>query len=188
MIPKIPVQIILVALSWLISASSTRSGQETFPQPPTDQTLIYFSESKDNLVALPFEVGETKLRLDKVSKSDKVGSVDLKGAHALTLITNDSQRFFLFTEDRPNVHPPLLVRLNEKGAIRRVTAMTQAGLPGLVVESTEIIKPHYRVLAHVNGMLYIELRPRLPLWPGEYAFIGSDVRRLATFRVTAPLN
>jgi hypothetical protein len=34
----------------------------------------------------------------------------------------------------------------------------------------------------------MEVRPRVSLIPGEYAIIGDDLARIATFRVTAAAN
>jgi hypothetical protein len=39
------------------------------------------------------------------------------------------------------------------------------------------------VLAKSGEEVFIELRPRGSLVPGEYAIIGDDLARIATFRV-----
>ena len=67
--------------------------------------------------------------------------------------------------------------------MRRVTAMAQRGQRGFAIDSEQIIMPHYRVLASDGGMLYMEFRARQPLPAGEYAFIGADLQRIATFRI-----
>jgi hypothetical protein len=67
--------------------------------------------------------------------------------------------------------------------VRRATAIAQAGFAGLAISSDEIVKPTIRVIAMVGDKAFMELRPRTSLVPGEYAIIGDDVTRLATFRV-----
>ncbi|HVS21157.1 MAG TPA: hypothetical protein VHD88_04875, partial [Pyrinomonadaceae bacterium] len=67
---------------------------------------------------------------------------------------------------------------------RRVTAIAQRGLSGFAISSEEIVKPSVRVLTRVEGdQVFLELRPRASLAPGEYAIIGDDLTRIATFRV-----
>jgi hypothetical protein len=66
--------------------------------------------------------------------------------------------------------------------------MAQKGYKGFAIDSEEIIKPHYRVLGRDNGLIYMEIRPREPLMFGEYAIIGTDLARVATFRVAAASN
>ena len=65
----------------------------------------------------------------------------------------------------------------------RVTAMAQKNYKGFAIDSAEIIKPHYRVLGHEGGLYYMEIRTREMLLPGEYAIIGADLGRIATFRI-----
>jgi hypothetical protein len=66
--------------------------------------------------------------------------------------------------------------------------MAQKGFKGFAVDSNEIVKPHYRVLGRDGGMIFMEIRSREPLMHGEYAIIGSDVRRIATFRIASASN
>ena len=160
--------------------------QEAYPAPPADRALIYFADAtKNSLTPLPFEVGETPLRVAEVARSDKRSYVEVKGASATTVIENLEPRFYLFVPDEKNVHTPFLVHLTNKGGGRRVTAMAQRGLKGFAVDSEQIIMPHYRVLVRDGGMLYMEFRPRQPLPAGEYAFVGADLERIATFRIGA---
>jgi hypothetical protein len=166
----------------------TSSIQESFPSPPADRTLIYIADEKNMLTPLAFETGTTPLRVDVVAKSDKRSYVELKGEHAALLITNDEPRFYLFLLDEGNAKPPFVVRLAEKGSGRRVTAMAQKGYKGFAIVSDEIIKPHYRVLAREGGMIFMEIRMREPLMLGEYAIIGTDLQRIATFRVAQASN
>jgi hypothetical protein len=110
----------------------------------------------------------------------------LQGEHAATAINNTLPRFYLFVQDVQNVRPPFMVRLTEKKRARRVEALTQKGMSGFAVPSEQIIRPRLLVLRREGGMLFMQVSPREPLPPGEYAFVGADPARIATFRVTAP--
>lgn len=167
---------------------SASPGQETFPSPPADQTLIYLADEKGALTPLPFEAGVTPLRVEMVATSDKRSYVEIKGERAATVITNDLPRFYLFLPDKPDAKPPFLVRLTEKGRARRVAAMAQKGFKGYAIAAEDIIKPHYRILSREGGMQFMEIRLREPLVQGEYAIIGTDLQHIATFRVAAALN
>ena len=110
--------------------------------------------------------------------------IELKGEHASTILTTSTPRWFLFTYQRPGAHPPFLVWLTPRRSARRVTAVAQRGMAGFAISSEEIIKPSVRVLASMGGgEVFMELRPRNSLIPGEYAIIGDDLTRIATFRV-----
>jgi hypothetical protein len=162
--------------------------QDSFPAPPTDRDVIYIVNETGTLEALPFEAGTTPLKTDARAGSDKTSYVELKGLEAAKAVVGAEPRFYLFVEDAPNVHPPLIVRLAEKRGARRVTAMAQKGLAGFAIYADEIVKPHYRVLGRDRGMLYMEIRPRVPLFPGEYAIMGTYLKRIATFRVKGTSN
>jgi hypothetical protein len=164
------------------------AAQETFPSPPSDQTLVYLAEEKGALTPLPFEAGVTPLRVEMAATSDKRSYVEIKGERAPTVITNDLPRFYLFLPDKPDAKPPFVVRLTEKGRARRVTAMAQKGYKGYAIAAEDIIKPHYRILSREGGMQFMEIRMREPLLEGEYAIIGTDLQHIATFRVAAALN
>jgi hypothetical protein len=176
---------VLCVISFALFAFRVFPSQESFPAPPSDRTLIYFADETNRLTPLPFETGVTPLRVDEVARSNKRSYVEIKGERAATTITTDAPRFYLFVPDEKNVHTPFLVRLVNKGEARRVTAIGQRGQRGFAIDSEEIIMPHYRVLASDGGMLYMEFRARQPLPPGEYAFVGADLRRIATFRIGA---
>jgi hypothetical protein len=163
-------------------------AQESFPAPPADRTLIYVADEKGALAPFAFEAGSTPLSVDKVAKGDKRSYVELKGANSATLITGSEPRIYLFLPDDGHAKPPFIVRLTEKRGARRVTAMAQKGYKGFAIDSEEIVKPHYRVLGKENGQLFMEIRTREPLMVGEYAIIGTDLQRIATFRVGAALN
>lgn len=158
--------------------------QETFAAPPADRALVYVADDSNALTALPFEAGTTPLAVEKVASGDKRSYIELKGESAATALKSSEPRFYLFVPDVPNAHPPFVVSLTTKRGARRVTAMAQKGYKGFAVDSALIIKPHYRVLGREGGMLYMEIRPREWLLPGEYAIIGTDLQRIATFRIT----
>ncbi len=182
----------IASVLWLafVVASNPASGralQQTFPAPPTDRTLIYWW-AVTVLKPLPLEMGTTALRPEKPAGSDKMGQVELKGERAATTIVDSEPHFFLYVPDVTGVHPPLLVRLTSKHGVRRATAMAQRGQRGFAIISEEIVKPHYRVLARDGGMIYMEVWGRVPLESGEYAFIGSELGRIATFRISETLK
>jgi hypothetical protein len=170
-------------ISFLVCAAAPRTtNQEFLPAPPPDRSLIYILDDGNKLVALPFEHGTTPLRRDVVAKSTQISYVELKGEHAATTLSA-TQRFFLFTFERPGVHPPFIVWLTPHKGARRVTAIAQRGLSGFAISSDEIVKPTVRGLAKDGDQVFMEVRPRISLMPGEYAIIGDDLERIATFRV-----
>lgn len=163
-------------------AARNQTAQEFLPSPPADRTLIYVLDDQNKLVQLPFEQGQTPLHTDQIAKSAKVSYIELKGEHSATSLT--TTRLFLFTNQRQGTHPPFLVWLTPHRAARRVTAIAQKGMRGFAIDSEAIIKPSIRVLARLGGdQVFIELRPRSSLIAGEYAIIGDDLMRIATFRI-----
>jgi hypothetical protein len=124
----------------------------------------------------------------EVARSDKRSYLELQGEHAVTTINQPSPRFYLFVKDVQGVRPPFIVRMTEKKKARRIGAMTQKGMSGFAVPSEEIIRPRLLVLKREDGMLFMQVSPREPLAPGEYAFVGADPSRIATFRITAESN
>jgi hypothetical protein len=160
--------------------------QADFPAAPADRTLVYVADEKGVLTALPFEAGAMPIKTNGVAKSDKISYVELKGASAATLVKGDEPRLYVFVPDQQGAHVPFIVRLTQKRGARRVTAITQKGMRGYAIASEEIVKPRYRVLAREGGMVYMEIRPREPLLPGEYAIVGSDLQRIASFRTGPP--
>jgi hypothetical protein len=182
----------LIFMGSALGASGSRfnllPAQERLPAPPADRTLIYFGDGQSALQPLGFETGTTPLRVETVAKGDKRSYVELRGESSPTLITNIEPRFYLFLPDDGNAKPPLIVRLTERRGARRVTAIAQKGYKGFAIDSEEIIKPHYRVLGREAGQVFMEIRPRDPLMLGEYAIIGADLKRIATFRIAAASN
>jgi hypothetical protein len=173
----------IVLLAFLvIFGAPTDCAQEFLPSPPADRALIYLLDDQNKLTPLPFEQGQTPLGLDQAAKSTKVSYIELKGEHSATILT--TTRLFLFTDQRQGTHPPFLVWLTPHRGARRVTAIAQKGMRGFAIDSEAIIKPAIRVLARFDGdRVFIELGPRSSLIPGEYAIIGDDLTRIATFRI-----
>jgi hypothetical protein len=171
-----------------IFSIQTARAQEFLPAAPSDRSLIYTLDEQNKLVPLPFEQGQTPLRPDAIAKNTKVSYIELKGEHGLTLFKSAQPRVFLFTWQRPGAHPPFLVWLTPHKGARRVTAIAQKGLNGFAISSEEIIKPTIRVLAREGDQVFMEVRPRVSLMPGEYAIIGDDLARIATFRVVLTAN
>ena len=175
--------IVTVLASFLVSISRNGRAQEFLPSPPNDRSLIYTLDDQNKLVPLPFEKGRTPLRPETVAKSTQVSYIELKGEHAVTVFKTSTPRVFLFTYERPGVHPPFLVWLAPHKGARRVTAIAQRGMSGFAISSEEIIKPTVRGLVKDGDLVFMEIRPRTSLIPGEYAIIGDDLARIATFRV-----
>ena len=163
--------------------TQTSTGQEFLPSPPADRSLIYFLDEQNKFVPLPFEPGQTSLHPEQIARSTKVSFIELKGEHAATIFKSDIPRLFLFMHQRTGTHPPFLVRLTPRHGARKVTAITQRGLSGFAISSEEIIKPSVRVLANDGDQVFVEVQPRGSLMAGEYAIIGDDLARIATFRV-----
>lgn len=157
-------------------------AQEFLPSPPEDKTLIYILDSQNKLVALPFETGRTPLKITEKAKSSKTSYLEITGEKAATTLPS-MPRIFLFTRERQGTHPPFIVWMESRRGARRATAVTQAGMSGFAIDSAEIVKPTVRVLAKSGDEVFMEIRPRTSLEPGEYAIIGDDLTRIATFRV-----
>jgi len=172
-----------IIVSFTVTFVNARA-QEFLPSPPSDKTLIYILDSQNNLVALPFETGRTPLKITDKAKSAKTSYLEINGEKAAIMLPA-MPRIFLFTSERQGTHPPFIVWLESRHGARRATAVTQAGLSGFAIDSAEIVKPTVRVLAKSGDEVFMELRPRTSLEAGEYAIIGDDLTRIATFRVAA---
>lgn len=159
-------------------------SQEFLPSPPADHSLIYVLDQRNNLMPLPFEQAQSPLHPNEVAKSTKTSYVELKGEHSATVIA-PTQRIFLFTTDRGGAHTPPIVWLTPRRGARRVTVIAERGLAGFAISTDQIVKPAVRGLAKNGDEVFMELRPRVSLMPGEYAIIGNDLTRVATFRVMA---
>ena len=163
------------------------NGQESIPSPPADHSLIYVLDASSQLTPLPFEKAETPLSPDQVARNTRSSYIELKGEHAATILPANT-RIFVFTIDHGGAHPPLIVWLTPRRGARRVTAIAEKGLKGFAISSAEIVKPSARGLAKNGEEVFMELRPRVSLMPGEYAIIGADLTRVATFRVVGDGN
>ena len=133
---------------------------------------------------LGFETARTPLKVTEKAKSTRTSYIEITGEHSATSLSA-MPRIFLFTQQRQGSHPPFIVWLTTKGGARRATAIAQSGMTGFAIASEEIVKPTIRVLATLGDEVFIELRPRVSLVPGEYAIIGDDLARMATFRIVA---
>ena len=175
---------VLLSFLAVFAALPPRFSQipEFFPAPPADHSLIYVLDSQNKLTALPFEIAETPIKPDQVAKSTSTSYVELKGPHSGTVLKGD-QRIFVFTMERPGTHPPFLVLLTPKRGNRRATAILQRGLSGFAISSDQIIRPSVLGLWKSGDEVFMQMRPRVSLAPGEYAIIGADLTRVATFRV-----
>jgi hypothetical protein len=160
---------------------------QSLPTAPSDHSLIYVLNSQNELTALPFESATTPLRTGQIAKSTMTSYVELKGEHAATVLPANAG-IFLFTLDRGGAHPPLIVWLTPHRGARRVTAVAEKGREGFAISSAEIVRPIPRGLARTGDEVFMELRPRVSLMPGEYAIIGNDLARVATFRVVSAAN
>jgi hypothetical protein len=157
--------------------------QDVPPKLPPDQTQVYIADSQGQLSLIPFETGRTPLKPLEVARDDKTSYVEVPGENSKTVISTSEPRIYLFVSDQPNTHPAFLVQFIRKKGARRVPALTERGRTGYAIASEQIVKPHYRVLGKQNGMLFMEIRPRVPLVAGEYAIMGSDLSRVATFSI-----
>ena len=185
---KPSIAIVVVLGLFVVFITSNGKAQEFLPSAPPDRSLIYTLDDQNKLVPLPFEPGQTPLHAEQVAKSTRVSYIEVKGEHAATIFRTAAPRVFLFTFERPGVHPPFLVWLTPHKGARRVTAIAQRGMSGFAISSEEIIKPTVRGLAKDGDLVFMEIRPRNSLMPGEYAIIGDDLARIATFRVMLTAN
>jgi hypothetical protein len=180
-------RLIFVALLGYAVWSSAVAQGDLVPAPPADHSLTYALSKENQLAPLPFETATTPLKTDQVAKSTTNSYIELKGEHAMTVLSANAS-IFVFTTDRGGAHPPLIVWLTPHHRSRRVTAIAERGRAGFAISSSEIVRPIPRGLAKNGDEVFMELRPRVSLMPGEYAIIGSDLTRVATFRVVSAGN
>lgn len=165
------------------AVNSENAQQEAIPQMPENRDGVYVAVTNGELFAIPFETARTPLKPTEVAKGNKTSYIEVPGEHSQTTVHNLDPRIYLFVSDVPNTHPPFLIRFTVKKGARRVTAVTESGLSGYAISSEQIVKPSYRVLTSRDGKLFMEIRARGPLIPGEYAIMGSDLSHVATFSV-----
>ena len=183
MVRKVTLFLILTGLY----QAAAFAQKESLPAPPADHSLIYVMDQQDRLVALPFETATTPLRPEQIAKSTTTSYLELKGEHAATILPANT-RVFVFTIEHGGAHPPLIVWLTPHRGSRRVTAIAERGRTGYAIPDPEIIRPIPRGLAKNGDEVFMELRPKTSLMPGEYAIIGNDLTRVATFRVVSVGN
>lgn len=171
-----------IAAALLVFGTSA-GGQDPPPSAPPDRTLTYTLDERNALRPLAFETARTPLKVTEKAKSTKTSYIELAGEHSSTTLST-SPRIFLFTTERQGSHPPFIVWLTPKHGARRATAIAQSGMTGFAIDSGQIVKPAIRVLEKFGDLVFMELRPRTSLVPGEYAIIGNDLTRIATFRVS----
>ena len=160
---------------------------QELPPVPSDHSLIYALDEKHNLSALGFETATTPLRIEQVARSTTSSYLEIKGEHSSTVLPANTL-IYVFTMDRGGAHPPLIVWLTAHKGSRRATALAEKGRAGFAVEASQIVRPIPRGLAKNGDEVFMELRPRTSLMPGEYAIIGNDLTRVATFRVVSAGN
>ena len=180
-------QIAIAIISFCLYQPMLAIQQQDIPAPPADHSLIYVLNQQQQLTALPFETAISPLRMDQVAKSSTTSYIELKGEHATTVVSANAS-IFLFTIEHGGAHPPLIVWLTPHHGSRRVTAIAERGRTGLAISDSEIVRPIPRGLAKNGDEVFMELRPRISLMPGEYAIIGNDLTRIATFRVVSAAN
>lgn len=174
---------ILFAIFCLTSFVRTHS-QEPTPSIPDRVDQVYIAGQNGTLQAIPFVSGQTPIKAGELAKNDKSSYVEVSGAQSGPAFSTIDPRIYVFVSDTPNSHPPFLIRFELRKGNRRVTAITERGRAGYAIASDQIVKPHYRVIGKRDGMLFMEIRPREPLMPGEYAIMGSDLSRIATFSIS----
>jgi hypothetical protein len=181
------VKYIQIALIGFCLSHPAWSAAQELPTLPADHTLIYALDEKQNRIAVPFESATTPLKPEQIAKSTTTSYLELKGEHSSTVLPATTL-IFLFTNDRGGSHPPLIVWLTPHRGARRVTAIAERGRAGFAIVTSEIVRPIPRGLAKNGDEVFMELRPRASLMPGEYAIIGNDLTRVATFRVVSAGN
>jgi hypothetical protein len=168
------------------------SAQESHPDVPGDVTKIYYAAAENELAPLPFEKGITSVNAYAVAEADKASEVRLDGPKAATLLNDPNPSFYVFVAEGMDPPPHLLIRLTSKKASRRFTITRTKGRKGYSPLSEENIRLDYRILERLSvqagkGRIlfinYMEIRPRQPLAPGEYAIAGNSLADIATFSV-----
>ncbi|HYX29944.1 MAG TPA: hypothetical protein VE863_15490 [Pyrinomonadaceae bacterium] len=166
--------------------------QESFPDPPNDLTRIYYLNGHGDLLSLPFETGTVPVNVFQPAIEDKIVRVRLTGAKAETVLPNNSLRFFVFVADRLDPPPHQLVRLTPGKSDRSLKISLIRGRKGYAPFDDDNVRLQRRILKRLSVAVgptrsifvnYMELRPLVPLPPGEYAIIGDSLADIATFRV-----
>ena len=159
---------------------------------PRDATRVYYESAADALTALPFETNTTSLDPFAIARKDKVSYAEVKGANSATVLADRRPRFYVFVADKMDPPPHQLVRLSSKKNTRRFTVVRIKGRKGYSPLEAESVRLDYRILERLTVaggrgrfmfLNYMEIQPRVPLPPGEYAVIGDSLLDIATFRI-----
>ena len=183
---------LLLATTFLAFVALPSIAQQSFPDPPGDLTKIYFLRDANDLSALPFESGSTRLNVFQPAAEDKITRVRVTGPRATTVLRSADLRFFVFVADRMDPPPHQLVRLTAGKSERSLKISVVRGRKGYAPFDEDNIRLQRRVLKRLSVSAggsrmifvnYMELTPLQPLPPGEYAIIGDSLADVATFRV-----
>jgi len=181
-----------LAITLLGLSGSQTVAQQSFPDPPSDLTKIYFLSGTNDLAALPFESAITTVNVFQLAVEDKVTRVRINGPNAATTLANQDLRFFAFVADRMDPPPHQLVRLTAGKSDRSLKISVIKGRKGYAPFDEDNVRLQRRTLQRLSvpagpGRMifvnYMELRPSQTLPPGEYAIIGDSLADIATFRV-----
>ena len=165
--------------------------QNDFPEPPSDLTKVYYLDGA-HPVTLPYESGALPFDIFQPAVDNKITRVRVSGSKAQTVLTNENLRFFVFVADRMDPPPHQLVRFTSNKSERSLRISLIKGRKGYAPFAEDTIQLERRILRRMrvsagqNRFLfvnYLELRPRAPLPPGEYAIIGDSLADVATFHV-----
>jgi len=167
-------------------------AQEKFPDPPSDLTRIYYLDSANGLLVLPFEPAVTSLNVFAPADRDKIERIRIKGPRATTVLRGGDLRFFVFVADRMDPPPHQLVRLSAHNSTRTLAVSVLRGRRGYAPFDNDNIRIERKVIQRLRVQAgpsrflfvnYMQLRPLQPLSPGEYAIIGDSLADIATFRI-----
>ena len=152
-------------------------------QTAADASPVFVRDAGGREQQLPFEAGRTDLVVDRPAPRDRKGYIELPGERSAFVVTDRQPRFVVGFRNAPDGRPPFLVRLGERRGARRFTALVERGRTGFARLRREVVEVEYRTLAAAGNIVRLEAVPRVPLAAGEYAFVDTDSKRIATFRI-----
>jgi len=167
-------------------------AQESLRTIPGDATRVYYENAPDKVTALPFEANTRSLDPFAIARKDKVSYAEVKGSNSATILSTRQPRFYVFVADKMDPPPHQLVRLSSQTKTRRFTVVRIKGRKGYSPLEVESVRLEYRLLERLTVaggggrfmfLNYMEIQPRVPLTPGEYAIIGDSLLDIATFRI-----
>ena len=127
-------------------------------------------DQQNSLVPVTFERAETPLHPDQTARATKFSYVELKGEHSTTVRQGSADlSIYCGTRRRASAFDRLAHAAPRRA--RRATAIAQQGMAGFAIASDQIVKPFARGLVKDGDQVFMELRPRVSLMPGEYAII-----------------